>query len=74
MRLLTTEDLIERRIGPRSRSQRLEWIREGRFPAPHRLGNRVVWPAETIEAWLKAELAKPAVPFRVPPGRPKKAA
>lgn len=30
-----------------------QWIREGRFPAPVRLGPRSVgWPADQVEAWL----------------------
>jgi predicted DNA-binding transcriptional regulator AlpA len=40
-------------ILPLSRSGLYLWIRDGRFPAPQKLGKVVVWPASTIRVWLQ---------------------
>jgi prophage regulatory protein len=41
-------------ILPLSRSGLLLWVREGRFPAPQKLGGKVIaWPASTIREWLQ---------------------
>jgi prophage regulatory protein len=41
-------------ILPLSRSGLYAWIRDGRFPAPQKLGPKViVWPAQVIREWLK---------------------
>lgn len=66
MRLLTQNDLSEMNVGPKSRAQRWRWIKAGKFPEPHQLGNRNVWRESEISAWLEAELSKKREPFRAP--------
>ena len=51
---------IEARIGL-SRSTIYQWMKEGRFPAPVKLGERMVgWRESEIAAWLDARERKAA--------------
>ena len=41
-------------ILPISRSGLYAWIRDGRIPAPQKLGPKVIaWPAQVIRDWLQ---------------------
>ena len=40
-------------ILPISRATLYNWIREGKMPAPVRIGGIVAWPATQLRAWLK---------------------
>jgi excisionase family DNA binding protein len=48
-----------------SRPRIYQLVDAGEFPAPHKLnpakGGRVLWPLETIEAWLAERAPKQAV-------------
>ncbi len=37
-----------------SRSSLFRWVREGRFPAPIKLGKRVLWAESEVETFLSA--------------------
>lgn len=39
------------------------WVKEGKFPRPFKLGERVtVWDADQVDAFLKAKMNGPGVP------------
>jgi predicted DNA-binding transcriptional regulator AlpA len=40
-------------ILPISRATMYTWIREGKMPAPIRIGAMVCWPAPQLRAWLQ---------------------
>jgi predicted DNA-binding transcriptional regulator AlpA len=40
-------------ILPISRATLYNWIREGKMPAPIRIGAMVAWPAPQLRAWLE---------------------
>ena len=45
-------------ILPCSRSSLWRWVKEGRFPAPFKLGNRMTaWRASDVAAWLASREA-----------------
>jgi prophage regulatory protein len=47
---------VEERTGL-ARSTIYQWISEGRFPKPVRLGGRAVgWPEDEIDAWLNSRI------------------
>jgi predicted DNA-binding transcriptional regulator AlpA len=41
-------------ILPISRATMYTWIREGKMPAPIRIGAMVCWPAPQLRSWLEA--------------------
>ena len=34
-----------------------KWINEGTFPPPVRIGSRVRWPSNEIEAWIREHIS-----------------
>jgi predicted DNA-binding transcriptional regulator AlpA len=50
---------VERATG-RDRSTIWRWYRVGRFPEPHYIGDRRMWRRSEVEAWIRAQLARPA--------------
>jgi predicted DNA-binding transcriptional regulator AlpA len=46
---------------PVSQATLWRWVREGRFPRPFKLGERVtVWDAQEVEAYLRAQRQRQA--------------
>lgn len=56
--LLTAADLRSRTQLCRSTIYRQ--VRDGKFPAPIRVGRRTLWPAGAVEAWIDAQVAQAA--------------
>jgi prophage regulatory protein len=49
---------VEKRTG-RQRTTIWRWCRDGRFPAPHYLGERRAWWLHEIEAWEREQMERP---------------
>ena len=62
---------LEKRIG-RDRTTINRKIKNGTFPAGHFIGSRRAWFIAEIEAWERAEMARPASTrkFNLPPLSP----
>ena len=74
-KILRNSDLDAMNLG--SRSQRYEWIKQGKFPKPIPLGERSVgWLEPEVIEWQKARLADRAagVKRKAPEPRTKKTA
>lgn len=44
-----------------------DWVRQGRFPKPLRMGRNTRWRAQVVTEWLQARLATEAGQDAMPP-------
>lgn len=54
---LLTNPEVRARAGIKSHAKLYELIRQGKFPAPIKLGARTSrWPAATVDAWIQKQI------------------
>lgn len=54
---LLTNPEVRARAGIKSHAKLYELIRQGKFPAPIKLGARTArWPVATVEAWIQKQI------------------
>jgi predicted DNA-binding transcriptional regulator AlpA len=56
---LLRERQIRPGLNPVAHSTYWQWIKTGKFPAPHKISEKVtVWRAEDVYAWIDAQGSK----------------